>query len=180
MIRPGVHEEKKQPINKRIMKTLKNTIMTAIAAGLAMTAYSCSEEKSVQDEPESGAIRFGAAISRPTRTAPTTTSTIKNFTVYAFTDGKPYMENVKVTRSNGTWTYSTRSAQVKCVCGNNSTIGSAVQGARYFKYLYRMYNSGNAASHRTGGKMGRTLPCSRKILLLCIAPHFQSRYKGVI
>ncbi len=88
------------------MKTLKNTIMTAIAAGLAMTAYSCSEEKSVQDEPESGAIRFGAAISRPTRTAPTTTSTIKNFTVYAFTDGKPYMENVKVTRSNGTWTYS--------------------------------------------------------------------------
>lgn len=52
------------------------------------------------------AIVFNAMVPKAPRAASTTTATIKEFYVYAFTAGKPYMEHVAVRRNGSSWTYT--------------------------------------------------------------------------
>lgn len=85
----------------------KTVSMLAIAAMLTGAAASCSDN---DDQPRAdaaeGAISFGAVVPKASRAPSTTTTSINNFTVYAFTDGKPYMKGVKVTRSGSKWGYT--------------------------------------------------------------------------
>lgn len=65
----------------------------------------CSSQ---EDEPalnNGRTINFSVAVPKAPRAAATTTATIRQFTVYAFTDGKEYMSNVKVLRNGDSWTY---------------------------------------------------------------------------
>lgn len=79
-------------------------VMTAIATLAAV--ISCSDRDNEPTAAADGAISFGATVPKASRSTSTTTTSIKQFTVYAFTNGKPYMENVKVTRSGAGWVYS--------------------------------------------------------------------------
>lgn len=88
---------------------MKSRIYLALMAGaLLAVASACSED--VSNSPvqydKGNAIRFAAqspALSR----AVTTTSNLDQFSVYAYTLGKPFMENVTVTKSpSNVWTYS--------------------------------------------------------------------------
>lgn len=76
-------------------------------AGMLLTAASCSDN--VVDAPDNptdkGQIRFAAESAQYSRSV-TTTETLDAFTVYAFTEGQPFMENVKVTKSGNSWSYS--------------------------------------------------------------------------
>lgn len=76
------------------------------ALALGMFAVSCSGDDSQEPRYESGAISFNATVPKVPRSEPTTTTSIKDFIVYAFTNQQPYMENVYVTRNGSSWTYS--------------------------------------------------------------------------
>lgn len=71
---------------------------------LAMTG--CSDDDAPINPAEGDAIRFSAVISNRSRSTPTTTATIKQFTVYAFTQTNMLMDSVTVNRDGGSWTYS--------------------------------------------------------------------------
>lgn len=75
-------------------------------AACAVILSACSET----DEPESpagkNAIRLSAVVPNGSRSAATTTATIKDFIVYGFTEGSVLIDGVKVTREGGSWTYS--------------------------------------------------------------------------
>lgn len=86
---------------------MNKILLSAIAAASFTGLFaSCSDSDNEPRPSEEGAISFGAVVPRPSRAASTTTTTINNFTVYAFTNGKPYMEGVKVSRSGAGWVYT--------------------------------------------------------------------------
>lgn len=76
--------------------------VTLMVAGLA----SCSSDEPETVAASNGAISFSAVVPKASRAASTTTTSINKFIVYAFTDGKVYMDGVKVTRSGANWGYS--------------------------------------------------------------------------
>lgn len=90
---------------------MKAHYLTALAA-MAMTAtlvQSCSDENSMPGaEPvDNSKISFTAVAPRTaTRGASTTTASLQNFVVYAFTGGKTLMDHVTVSRDGSEWTYS--------------------------------------------------------------------------
>ncbi len=85
------------------MKTLYVIFASIVGTGMIT---SCSDNEPVVERDTGNAISFGALVPNTTRSAATTTSTINSFQVYAFTAGKPYMENVTVNRDGATWSYS--------------------------------------------------------------------------
>lgn len=87
---------------------MKNNVVYLSAIALGLFAASCSDKNQPMPEPvdESGAVSFRAAVPKAPRSASTTTSTIKEFIVYAYTGGKPYMQDVHVTRNGSSWVYS--------------------------------------------------------------------------
>ncbi len=77
------------------------------AAVAAAILPSCSNEDVAGTEPsQENTISFSAVTPRPSRGAATTTATMKNFVVYAFTESTKIMDGVTVTRDGGSWTYS--------------------------------------------------------------------------
>lgn len=85
------------------MKTLSVILASIAGAGIMC---SCSDNEPVVERGPENAISFGALVPNAVRSAATTTATINSFQVYAFTAGKPYMENVTVSRNGATWSYS--------------------------------------------------------------------------
>lgn len=81
------------------------TLILGLAASL-MVLTACTQN----DEPESPvskkAITLSAVVPNGSRSAATTTATIKDFIVYGFTEGSVLIDGVKVTREGGSWTYS--------------------------------------------------------------------------
>lgn len=78
--------------------------ITALMLGALSTA--CVGEDAPQPDPAGNTIGFNAIVPKSPRGESTTTATIKEFIVYAYTGGSPYMQNVHVNKSGGTWTYS--------------------------------------------------------------------------
>ena len=66
----------------------------------------CSDRNDAPVSSADDVISFNAVVPGATRGVPTTTASIKEFTVYAFTGGSMLMDGVKVTRDGGSWTYS--------------------------------------------------------------------------
>lgn len=84
----------------------KHAIFAATLSALAMVAVSCSDDEVIsQSTPDT--INFAVTAGKASRAAATTTNTIDNFKVWAFTGGKTYMDGTEVTRAtSGTaWTY---------------------------------------------------------------------------
>lgn len=82
---------------------LTNTFLL-LAAGFSLAA--CSSDDDVPNKmPSDEAISFNASAPLAPR-AVITTGTLKDFHVTAFTDGKPFMKNVKVTKVDNVWQYS--------------------------------------------------------------------------
>lgn len=76
---------------------------------LALLGASCSgdNEPSKPDSKTSGKeISFYATAPKGTRAPSTTTATLQDFIVYAFTDSSVIMNGVTVKRNGGSWTYS--------------------------------------------------------------------------
>lgn len=89
---------------KHILSLLKPSAI-AIAALVATTA--CSNDDESDNIMDQDAIRFAPVAHNESRSEPITTNTLSDFHVYAFTDGKLYMENVEVVKnSSNVWTYS--------------------------------------------------------------------------
>lgn len=89
---------------KHISSSLLKPSAIAIAALAITTACSNDESDSILDQD---AIRFAPVAQNESRSEPITTNTLTDFHVYAFTDGKLYMDNVEVVKnSSNVWTYS--------------------------------------------------------------------------
>lgn len=84
---------------------MKKIILTAISGILLLTACSTDNEPSPSSE-EGGKISFYAMAPKSSRAPSTTTATLKDFTVYAFTESSVVMNGVNVSRDGGSWTYS--------------------------------------------------------------------------
>ncbi len=85
---------------------MKRTSLLISTALLLSVLSGCSDSDAPQKPADGEAIRLSAVVPNGTRAAATTTATIKEFTVYAFTEGSVLMDGVKVTRQGGSWTYS--------------------------------------------------------------------------
>lgn len=68
----------------------------------------CSDHNDHYESTTKGKVIALSAVAPngSSRAASTTTATMKEFVVYAFTEGDTLMNDVKVTRSGGAWTYS--------------------------------------------------------------------------
>lgn len=80
---------------------------TGILCGISLLA-ACSNT-SDNEEPSStnNVISLSATVPKAaTRSEPTTTASIKEFVVYAFTEGSTLINGARVTREGGIWTYS--------------------------------------------------------------------------
>lgn len=66
----------------------------------------CANDDNPVAPSKEGAVTFSATVPAAPRAEPTTTATISSFRVYAFTNGKPYMDDVKVLRKGAEWVYS--------------------------------------------------------------------------
>lgn len=77
------------------------------AAGMALAMTACSDDEPGMAATDiADAIAFSAVVPNASRAASTTTVSMKDFMVYAFTEGDTLMNGVKVTRSGSSWTYS--------------------------------------------------------------------------
>lgn len=74
--------------------------------GTIMTLQGCSGNDDAESPVDKNVISFGAVVPNGSRGASTSTATIKDFIVYAFTGGSTLIDGVKVTRNGGIWTYS--------------------------------------------------------------------------
>ena len=83
----------------------KRIIYLCIAVG-ALAVSSCSSEEYPDNPVEKDSIRLSAVVPNRSRANPTTTASIQDFVVYAFTEKSTLMEGVKVYREGGSWTYS--------------------------------------------------------------------------
>ncbi|WP_295729805.1 fimbrillin family protein [uncultured Muribaculum sp.] len=88
---------------------MNKKIFSACCIALSGIMASCSsgdETDIPMVDKADNAIAFNAMVPKAPRAASTTTATIKEFYVYAFTAGKPYMERVAVRRNGSSWTYT--------------------------------------------------------------------------
>ena len=76
-------------------------------AVVALTATACSDDNKHHETPtDPNAISFDVAVPKASR-AVTTTQSISEFRVWSFAAGKPFMQNVLVSRTDGSgWTYN--------------------------------------------------------------------------
>lgn len=81
-------------------------LSTAVLLG-TMVFSGCSTDDEPAEAPVAGnVISFTAVTPKPTRSAPTTTASMQEFVVYAFTNSLTLMDGVTVKRSGGSWIYS--------------------------------------------------------------------------
>lgn len=75
---------------------------------VAILVSACSEDDELRPDSLKSAseISFYATAPKVSRAASTTTATLQNFIVYAFTDSSVLMNGVTVSRNGGSWTYS--------------------------------------------------------------------------
>lgn len=89
---------------------LNATIMKALLVffPIVLVVAGCSGgEEPVQPQSESSnEIGFYATAPKGSRAASTTTATLQNFVVYAYTEASVVMDGVTVSRDGGSWTYS--------------------------------------------------------------------------
>lgn len=86
---------------------MKNSIFLILGMlSLGATFTACSDDSTAAPDEGGNAISFSAVTPNGSRTASTTTATMKEFIVYGFTEGNTLMDGVKVTRNGGSWTYS--------------------------------------------------------------------------
>lgn len=85
---------------------MKNGLIILGLAGCIIALPACTENDEITDPADSNAISLSAVVPNGARSAATTTATIKDFVVYAFTEGSMLMDGVTVTREGGSWTYS--------------------------------------------------------------------------
>lgn len=83
----------------------KHLIYLSLAIGV-LAVSGCNSEEYPDNPADNGAIRFSAVVPNRSRATPTTTASIQNFVVYAFTESSTLMDGVKVHREGGSWTYS--------------------------------------------------------------------------
>ncbi len=90
------------------MKTHLLAKMSALSAFMVLiTACSGENDVATPEKVDNSIISFNAIAPRTaTRTASTTTASLKEFYVYAYTDKKQLMSHVQVTRDGSSWTYS--------------------------------------------------------------------------
>ncbi len=85
---------------------MKRSELLAILA-LPMFIAACSDDDTGYAPVDENAIRFTALAGHEARGEEITTNTLTEFNVFAYTDGKLYMDNVKVSKNtDNTWTYS--------------------------------------------------------------------------
>lgn len=78
-----------------------------IFGAICITALASACDSDISDIQHSGnTISLSAVASSTPRSRPTTTATMNQFIVYAFTEGETLMDGVAVTRTGGVWTYS--------------------------------------------------------------------------
>ncbi len=85
---------------------MKKELLILGLTGCMIALPACSEKDDAHAPSDSNAISLSAVVPNGSRGASTTTATIKDFIVYAFTEGSRLMDGVKVTREGGSWTYS--------------------------------------------------------------------------
>lgn len=85
---------------------MKIKLLFAGLTGLMIILSACSENEKSEELHTGNAISLSAVVPNVTRNTSTTTATINDFIVYAFTEGSMLMNGVKVTREGGSWTYS--------------------------------------------------------------------------
>lgn len=85
---------------------MKNTLLLIGMAGLIISLSGCTENDRAHDAVSDNVIGLSAVVPNGTRGASTTTATIRDFVVYAFTEGSMLMDGVTVTRQGSEWTYS--------------------------------------------------------------------------
>lgn len=79
-------------------------LLAFIGSGIALPA--CTENSETDSPANQNAISLSAVVPNGSRSASTSTASIKDFIVYAFTEGSTLMNGVKVTRDGGSWTYT--------------------------------------------------------------------------
>ena len=79
--------------------------MYLLALSAMALATGCSNDETTELN-KGNAIDFSVTAGKLTRAEAITTNTIKEFKVWAFTDGKTYMNGTPVTKSDNKWTYS--------------------------------------------------------------------------
>ena len=85
---------------------MKTGLIILVLAGCFMALPVCTEKDEIKATADSNAISLSAVVPNGSRSAATTTATINDFIVYAFTENSMLMDGVKVTRQGGSWTYS--------------------------------------------------------------------------
>lgn len=85
---------------------MKNIFLSSISMLLLLAACSSDNKQIVSEPSDSNTINFYATAPKSSRAPSTTTATLQNFTVYAFTDSSVIMNGVVVSRDGGSWTYS--------------------------------------------------------------------------
>lgn len=86
---------------------MKNTFSAIVLFTILVLTASCASNE--EPKPDTGKlISLGAVVPNGPKEASSTTTTasIQEFTVYAFTGGNVLMDGVKVVRDGGSWTYS--------------------------------------------------------------------------
>lgn len=71
---------------------------------LGLLATGCSNDETIEIQKGEG-IQFQAIAGKTSRADATTTSSINNFKVWAFTQNTTYMDGYTVTKSDNTWSY---------------------------------------------------------------------------
>ncbi len=84
---------------------VKSLCTIVLSASVILSGCS-SEDEGFQGPADSNAISFAAVTYKPVRSAATTTATMQEFVVYAFTNAMTLMDGVTVSRNGGSWTYS--------------------------------------------------------------------------
>ncbi len=85
---------------------MKNRLLIPALICAAITLNGCHSDDAPETPSTGTGISFSAVVPNGSRVASTTTASIKDFVVYAFTDKSVLMDGVKVTREGGVWTYS--------------------------------------------------------------------------
>ena len=85
---------------------MKKGMLIVCLTGCIIALSACTEKDESEVLSVGKAISLSAVVPNGSRGAATTTASIKEFVVYAFTEGSMLMDGVKVTREGGSWTYS--------------------------------------------------------------------------
>lgn len=83
---------------------MKRSTFYILAATVFLSA--CSQSDEPIPTVDDNVINFSAQAPKQSRAASTTTATLQNFIVYAFTNSDLLMDGVKVSRDGGSWKYS--------------------------------------------------------------------------